>query len=130
MDTQDAARRRIRRNWVLTGIFGIIAGLLLASSLAEEPGVPSALRPLIVPLGGLAAIYLVWAGLWGIPAAWAWWRGLFEKVGLVFLGNPFVLLVLVVSFFVVPLYFGYLYGVFGGAIYEYQKCRRLAQASL
>lgn len=129
IETQDAATRRIRRNWVLTGVFGIIAGLLLAASLAEDPGVPSALRPLIVPLGGVAGIYLVWAALWGVPAAWTWWRGLFHKPGIVFLESPFVLLVLVVSFFVVPLSFGYLYGVFGGAIHEYRKCRIVAYAS-
>ncbi len=125
-DVQLEAKRRVRRNWILTGIFSVVGIPAAASMVIEDNSFPAALKFLAAPVAGIVAAYLVWAALWGIPAAWTWWKGLFEGFSALIFSSAFGWLVLAVSFFVVPLYLGYLYGVFGGAIYEYRKNRRIA----
>jgi hypothetical protein len=122
------ARARIKRNWILTGVISLIAVPGLIGAIVEDPTVPSGLKPFAIPVVGAAGAYLAWAALWGIPAAWRWWKGLFDGVGAFILATPFGWLLLLVTFFTIPLYFGYLYGVFGGAIYEYRKTRKVAAA--
>lgn len=120
------ARRRLRRNWILTAAFSLVGVPAAASMVIEDSTFPAVLKPLAAPAAGIVAAYLVWAALWGIPAAWNWWRGLFEGFSALILSSAFGWLILAVTFFVIPVYFGYLYGVFGGAIYEYRKNRRIA----
>lgn len=123
---QAEAKRRIRRNWILTGVFSVVAVPALANLVIEDNTIPAALKFLAAPVAGIVAVYLVWAALWGILAAWNWWKGLFEGFSAFIFSSAFGWLILAVTFFVIPLYFGYLYGVFGGAINEYRKNRRIA----
>ncbi len=96
----------------------------------DAPDLGTAAKTALVPFGVVAGAagggYLAWSAYWGIPAAWRWWRGLFYRIGCILIANPLTWVFLLVSFFVVPLYFGYLYGVFGGALYEYRKAKALA----
>lgn len=121
------ARGRIRRNWILTGISSLLIVPAMIDLIGHDPAVPSALKLIVGPLAGVTAAYLLWSALWGIPAAWRWWRNLFRGFSFVVFSSPFGWLVLAVSFFVIPLYLGYLYGVFGGAVHEYIKARKLAR---
>jgi hypothetical protein len=125
-DLQGEARRRIRRNWILTGLFSLVGVPAMTSLFTDDKTIPLAVKVLAVPVAGIAAVYLIWASLWGIPAAWRWWKGLFEGTSAVIFASGFGWILLAVGFFVIPLEFGYMYGVFGGAIYEYRKARRIA----
>lgn len=129
-DVQLEAKRRVRRNWILTGIFSLVGVPAAANMVIEDNTFPAALKFLVAPVAGIVAAYLVWAALWGIPAAWTWWKGIFEGFSALIFSSAFGWLILAVSFFVIPLYLGYLYGVFGGAINEYRKTRRIAGGAL
>ena len=125
------AKRRIRRNWILTGVFSVVCVPGAVSVVIEDNSpIPAALKLLAAPVAGIVAAYLVWAALWGIPAVWKWWKGLFEGSSALIFSSAFGWLILAVGFFVIPLYFGYGYGVFGGAIYEYRKNRKIAGGAL
>lgn len=124
----DVARRRMKRSWIVTIVLSLLFVPIIVSSVASDPTMPAGAKPLLVPIFALLTIYMMWAGYWGIPATWTWWRGLFERMGCVIFANPFMWLVLLISFFVVPLYFGWIYGVFGGAFYQFNQCRRLLKA--
>jgi len=126
-DLQGEAIRRIRRNWILTGLFSLVGVPAMVSLFADDNTIPAALKLFAVPVAGIAAIYLIWASLWGIPAAWRWWKGLFENSSVLIFSSGLGWIILAVGFLVIPLEFGYAYGVFGGAIYEYRKTRRIAR---
>jgi hypothetical protein len=138
IETKTAARgaeleamRRIRRNWILAGVSCLVGvASVMASLVTEDSGIPTFLKPFVALAAGIVAGYLVWSALWGIPAAWTWWKGLFEGFSALILSSAFGWLLLAVSFFVIPVYFGYLYGVFGGAINEYRKNRRILAGTL
>jgi hypothetical protein len=61
------AKRRIRRNWIITAIASVFVAPLIAASLYEDPSVPPALKILLVPLGVVVGPYLVWGDLVGSP---------------------------------------------------------------
>jgi hypothetical protein len=84
-------------------------------------------RPLIAVFVPSAVAYLVWSTLWGVRAAWTWWRGVFANSSFFAFGSSMLWLFLAVSFFTLPFFFGYLYGVLGGGIYEYRKAKALTQ---
>ncbi|HUZ93591.1 MAG TPA: hypothetical protein VMU57_01620 [Edaphobacter sp.] len=123
---REEAKRRIRRNWILTAAFSVLGVPAMIGLFAGDPSVPPAVKAFAVPISGIAAVYLIWASLWGIPAAWRWWKGLFENSSALVFTSGLGWIILAVSFFIIPLEFGYAYGVFGGAIYEYRKTKRIA----
>jgi len=129
-DAQLEAKRRVRRNWILTGTLSLFAVPAAVNSVIEDNAFPSALKFLAVPAVAIVVPYLIWAALWGIPAAWKWWKGLFEGFSAVIFSSAFGWLILAVSFFVIPIELGYLYGVFGGAINEYRKSVRVAAGAV
>jgi len=124
------ARNRIRRNWILTGAFSLIAVPGMAGMVVGDRTIPAALKTVAVPVASVAGVYLIWAALWGIPAVWRWWRDLFRGFSVFFFSSPLGWFILAVSFFTIPLYIGYFYGVFGGAVYEYRKNRKVASGAL
>lgn len=125
-DLQGEAKRRIRRNWILTGLFSLVGVPAMTSLFTDDKTISLAVKVFAVPVSGIAAVYLIWASLWGIPVVWRWWKGLFEGKSVVIFSSGMGWLIMIVGFFVIPLEFGYMYGVFGGAIYEYRKTRRIA----
>ncbi len=129
-NAQHEAQRRIRRIWILTGALSAVCVPAMANLVVEHKAMPAAVKLLAAPAAGIAAAYLVWAALWGMTAAWKWWKGIFEGFSALIFSSALGWLVLAVSFFVVPVYLGYLYGVLGGAIYEYRKTRRIAGGAL
>jgi hypothetical protein len=110
----DAARVRIWISWA----FAAIGALIGAAAGKGEHAVPL----LTAVLGG----YVAWALYWGVPPVWRGWCGLFRNAGCFIFTTPTGWLILLLVFFYIPLVGGYLYGVLGGAIYEFLKCRRLA----
>lgn len=70
--------------------------------------------------------YIGWSLYWGVPPVWRGWCNLFRNVGCFVHATPIGWLILLLAFFYIPLVGGCLYGVFGGAIYQFMKCRRLA----
>lgn len=120
------AKRRIRRNWILTGIVSIVGAPAAASLVIDDDAIPAVLKVLAAPAAGIVAVYLVWAALWGVPAAWRWWKGALEGFSAFIFSSALGWIVLAVSFLIIPIYLGHLYGVFGGAINEYKKNRQIA----
>jgi hypothetical protein len=129
-EAQLQAARRIRRNWILTGMFSLVAAPAMVGLVTEGSDWPEGLTVAAGCAAAIAGCYLVWAALWGIPVAWRWWRGLFAGFSGFIVTSPFGWLVLIAGFFVVPLHGGYLYGVFGGAINEYRKSRELVRTTV
>jgi hypothetical protein len=129
-DSRLEAKRRVRRNWILTAIASVVIVPAVAGVVIEDDSFPSALKFVAGPIAGILAAYVLWAALWGIPAAWRWWKGLFAGTSALIVSSEFGWLLLAVSFFFIPIYFGYLYGVFGGAIYEYRKNLKIAAGLL
>jgi len=79
------------------------------------------------------AAYCSWALYWGVPPVWRWYLGLSRKVMQLVSMLPFspVLGILipaaplwVIALTVIP--FGAMYGLLGGAFYEYAQCARVA----
>ena len=128
--TREVAGRKIRTSKILFGvaaILGFLVGGAEAFASLSDPKAPPFVAFLgIVPLGSVFVGYLVWSCYWGIPAIWRRWWGMFRRIGCFLIINPVIWLILVVALFEIPLFIGYMYGVFGGAIYEYRKCRRIA----
>lgn len=125
-DLRATAARRIRRNWILTGLFSVVGVPAMAGMIADDRTISAAGKFFGAPIAGLAAIYLIWASLWGIPAVWNWWKNLFRDSSAAVSASGMGWLLMIVGFFMIPLEFGYLYGAFGGGFYEYRKARRLA----
>ena len=130
-DIIDAARRRIRVSkffFIVPAIFGLLVGIGSAVTSVNDPNAPPFVAMIFgVPLGALFAGYLFWACFWGIPAIWKGWWGGFKKMGCFLIANPITWLLLIVAFFEIPLFVGYMYGIFGGGYYEYTKCARIAK---
>lgn len=129
--TQDAAQRKIRASKML---FVVVAALALLIGIAEafaslgDPQAPPFIALVIaVPFGSIFTGYLLWSCYWGIPAIWNRWWGMFRRVGCFLIANPVTWLILIVALFEIPVFAGYLYGVFGGGVYEYRKCLRIAE---
>jgi hypothetical protein len=129
--TRDTASRRLRTSKILfliaAGVGLALGGLMSLASLGD-PKSPSIVDLIFgVPLGSLFAGYVVWSCYWGIPAVWRGWWGMFRNVGCFLIANPLFWIFAIVALFEIPLFFGYMYGVMGGGIYEYWKCRRVAE---
>jgi len=125
------ANNRIRWSWIVASIgvlFGAIAALVqIASAVSNEPNalpLPAAL--LLTPVFCAVGAYMFWSYYWGIPTVWHWWRSFTANVGCFIVANPLVLILLVVCFFYIPFAVAGYYGMFGGAIYQYFKHRRIA----
>jgi hypothetical protein len=125
-----AARKRIKVSKIIFAVVAVLSfiiGIGEAIASISDPHAP----PLIlfipgVPFGSLLCAYLVWSVYWGIPAIWTRWWGMLRGIGCFLIANPITWLIIAVSLFEIPLVVGYMYGVFGGAIYEYRKCRSIA----
>lgn len=109
----EAARVRIWISWVFA-IFGALIGA--AAGQGEHAAAPV--------LTAILGAYVAWALFWGVPPVWRGWCGLFRNVFI--FSTPRGWFILLLLFFYIPLVGGYFYGMFGGAIYEFLKCRRLA----
>ncbi len=99
----------------------------------DDRSIPEAAKIPLAPLAGIWFVYLLWSAVWGIPTTWNWWRATLSKVGegwgCILFANPLTWLILLVAFCTIPLYLGYMWGVFGGAIYLYLKNRRIARGA-
>ncbi len=122
------AKGRIRRNWIITAVASIVVCPALALTFSEDPSVPAALKLLAGALGAILGPYLVWTTLWGVPAVWRWWRGLFSRIGCFLIANPFTLMIIICATFMIPISVGYMYGALGGGIYQYLKARKIAKS--
>jgi hypothetical protein len=111
----EAARVRIWISWA----FAVVGALIGAAAGQGE----HAAAPLLTAILGA---YVAWALFWGVPPVWRGWCGLFRNVGCFIFTTPIGWLILLLAFFYIPLVGGYIYGMFGGAIYEFLKCRRVA----
>lgn len=129
-DVQAEAKRRIRRNWILTAVFSLIGIPAMMKLFTSGSDVPTVAKVLGIPGSCVLAPYLIWASLWGIPAAWRWWKGLFRDTSAFIFTSGFGWVLLAVGFLVIPLEFGYAYGVFGGAVYEYRNTKRIAAGAV
>src|SRR6266581_5089245 len=93
------AKSRLSMNWLLTGLGGAFGFLFGFSSVLYDKDLSTPLRVLLAPLAGLFFVYWVFALVWGVPAAWNWWRvtmsKLDESMGCILFANPFTWLVLV-----------------------------------
>ena len=139
----DSARARLRWSYgllVLVALPGPIIGAVAVQRM--QAGVIQSfdhLTPaevfLIACAESTVAAYSVWAMYWGVPRAWRWWQGLFDRLGQSrvseWIGQRvFQQTIPALLFFYVPLVFGAVYGLCGGALIEYLRCRRLATISL
>lgn len=131
--TRDSAHAKIRASKIIFLVVAILACLIggasAIASLADPKAPPFFAYMVGVPFGGLIAGYLAWSCYWGIPAVWRGWWGMFRRTGCFLIMNPLSWLILLVCLFEIPLFVGYLYGVFGGAIYEYRKCQKVAEGA-
>lgn len=124
-DEVKAAKRRIIRNWVLSAI--LYAFVLMTLFASGEMG-----RNGLVQQIGIAAfaLYAVWSTVWGVPVVVGWWRRMINEklggVGCAFVAGPMGWFILLFSIVLVGIHLGYLYGIFGGAIAQYRKNRRIA----
>lgn len=139
----ERARKRIRTLWIVAGIVslcGVIFYLILFGTVGAIDKPPIGAVLLSSVLGGLIYGYLVWSVCWGLPAVWAWWRGVTKEplrfitsrlqfnwavilVVLLFLGPALTILAL---YFWLPFLAAIVYGVFGGGIYHFLQFRRIA----
>lgn len=110
----NAAKVRIWISWAFA-----VVGALIGAVAGQGEHAP----PLLTAILGS---YIAWALYWGVPPVWRGWCGLFRNMGCFIFTTPIGWLILLVAFFYIPLVGGYIYGVFGGAIYEFLKCRRLS----
>jgi hypothetical protein len=110
----EAARVRIWISWAFA-----VVGALVGAAAGQGEGA----APLLTAILGA---YIAWALFWGVPPVWRGWCGLFRNGGCFIFTTPIGWLILLLAFFYIPLVGGYIYGVFGGAIYEFFKCRRVA----
>lgn len=76
---------------------------------------------------GLFLAYVFWAGYWGIPYMWHYWRSLLGRSGCFFIATPVGWLVLLALFFYVPIASGVLWGALGGGLSEFLKTLRIAR---
>ena len=133
-----SAKRRVKWSkivFIAAFIFGMVMtiGQIFDPNRSNDPNAPSALMLILVsPFASALAAYVFWGLYWGIPAVWSWWRNLTSEAGAgwVILANPFVLLILIMCFFYVPLIVGEFYGIFGGGIYEYNKYKKIAAGEI
>jgi hypothetical protein len=127
---RSAARQKLRTSKVLffaIAVLGCVIGFGQALSSLGDPKAPPFIGMLLfTPVAGLGAGYLLWSCYWGIPAIWRKWWGMLRGMGCFLFANPFTWLIVIIALFELPLMAGYIYGVFGGGIYEYRKCRRIA----
>lgn len=109
----ESARIRIAVSW-LFAIAGGVIGFAAGPDAADHR-----------LLTGVVGVYLGWALYWGVPPVWVAWCNFVRREGVWDFRGEFV--ISLVFFFYVPLVGGYIYGVFGGALYEFLKHLRLAK---
>lgn len=130
--TREVASQKLRFSKKLFFIVAILAtGFSVLSSLSStsDPKAPSPLLMVpMAPLVGLVFGYLVWSCYWGMPPIWRGWWGMFRRTGCFLVANPLTWLFVIVALFEIPVVVGYMYGVCGGGIYEYFKCKRVAES--
>jgi hypothetical protein len=131
--TRETAQRKIRTSKnvfkIATAVFFVV-GLLTAVAAFFDPK-----QSFLQSIGGVVGTfvgapfvgYLVWSCYWGIPVIWQKWWGALKGIGCFLILNPIMWLFLLVALFEIPIFVGYMYGVFGGAIYEYRKCQGIAE---
>jgi hypothetical protein len=122
------ARKRIRRAWIVGGLFGFIGGPLVAISSSQGPNVPSggATAYLLMPFLVLLYMYTFGSMALVLPRIWQWWCRLVAKFSFLLYGGCIFWFVAVGFFVTIPLWFAAVYSLFGGGIYEYVKNRRIA----
>lgn len=103
------------RIWASWGF--AVAGGLVGAAVGEREKSASLLAAMI-------GAYVAWALFWGVPPVWRGWCSLLGRHGCIISTTPIGWLILLLAFFYVPIVGGYVYGVFGGAIFEFLKSRR------
>jgi hypothetical protein len=122
--TRDAAARKCGFSKKL--FIGAAAVITVFAALSGT-GNPKAPPVAMSPVTGLFLAYLIWSCYWGIPPVWRGWWGMFRQIGCFLIASPIMWIFIVVAFFEIPVFVGYMYGVFGGGFWEYYKCRQIAK---
>lgn len=127
------AQNRIRWSWIVGGlglVFGIFPGIAQASEAMRKNdlGASSAIAaPSIVLLFVLVSGYLFWSMFWGVPVVWRWTRRFTGYFQLPSINAGLAVWVILLSCCIsLPLTVAIYYSVFGGGIYQYLRCRRIA----
>ena len=124
-----SAKNRILLSWFFAGIgfvVGIVAGLLFASDKKND------VNPILIFLiATIGYTYVFWSMFWSLPVVWGWTKSIGGKIGFTFVGGNMLIWVIILSFCCsVPLTISIYYGVFGGAIYQFLKYRKIASQSI
>ena len=124
-----SAKNRIIWSWVVAGIglfFGIIAGLVFAFDPKNNA------NPVLIFLAmAIGYPYMFWSLFWSIPVVWRWIKLFGDKIGFVMVGGNVAVWVIILSFCcAVPFFIALYYGIFGGAIYQFIKYRKIASQSM
>ena len=123
----DKARRRLRISKTVFLVFfalGVLTAVFLAvgSLFSTDPDAPGFFVAIIG--GSLAAPivgYYAWAFYWGVPAVWAFVRGLFQRIGCFVILNPLTWLIVLMVFLGILMTVGIFYCLFGGGWFIYRK---------
>jgi hypothetical protein len=121
------AKNRILWSWVFAGI-GFLIGLIFAVGAYQDPTIKNRVVWILgMPIG---EAYFLWSMYWAVPVVWGWMKKLGEKFGFVYLsGNIMFWYVILALCCSIPLTIATYYGMFGGAIYQFIKYRKIASQS-
>jgi hypothetical protein len=114
------AQARIRWSWIIGGVamgLGFIFGIVAAFSAGPRD---SSIGLFFI---GLFVGYAIWAMYWSVPLVW---KGVSSAID----SSPLVLIILLATCFIIPLFAAYIYGVFGGGIYEFLKNQKIAAGQI
>jgi hypothetical protein len=121
------AASRIQRAWIIGAIFGVIFGPIAGFALSADTDSQSQILKAILLVPTMAGVYFYvgWCFSWSIPVVWRWCRQLVAGLGCGVYGGCAFWVLLLSVLIAIPFTVAYLYGIFGGAIYEYRKAKRL-----
>lgn len=125
---REAAGRRVRRANIIGIVGGIIFGPLAGISFSQELNSPFAGAGVVILVPLLIVMYTYIFGSMSLtlPLIWGWWWRTFRNLGCSFAGGCAFWVVVIATFFTIPLWLASVYAIFGGGVYEYIKARRLA----
>jgi hypothetical protein len=130
------ARKRICWSWIIGGL-GLVIGIFTGIAQASEEMRTHDLGdswiiaiPLIVVLHIVLGGYLFWSMFWGTPVVWGWTKSFVKNFEMPTLNVNWVIwLVLLSCCISLPFSVAVYYSVFGGGIYQFFKCRRIARGT-
>jgi hypothetical protein len=134
--TAQRAKQRIFWSWIIGGVglvFGVFPGIIQATEISNKndlgAGVYVAIPALVVLFIVLTG-YMFWSLYWSIPVVWGWTRKFVGMFGLPDVASLVGLVILLSCCISIPLATAVYYGMFGGAIYQFLKYRRIAASAI